>query len=583
MKRFNILFVVLTITLSTQAQVDPYEKIHAQIIEDMESEGQATYLLFFKEQLVMPRRADLSKEAKGHLVYQSLMDHARTSQEEVINHLVSSDINHQSFFIANVIKVTSEMGELETLAAMTSIEKVIPDPNVKLEEPDKSEAISLREPTPEWGIQQIEADNVWSLGYRGQGVVVAGQDTGYDWDNPLLKPKYRGWDGTDADHNYNWHDAIMEIDPLHGDTLITPDTNPCGLNSPIPCDDNGHGTHTMGTMVGHDDNNAIGVAPDARWIACRNMERGYGKPSTYIECYEWLLAPYDLDGNNPDPSLAPHVINNSWSCPELEGCNSTNWDMMNIVINNLRAAGVVVVVSAGNSGNNGCGSVSTPSAMFEGSFTVGASTPIDSIAGFSSRGPVTVDGSFRLKPNVVAPGVAVRSTTLDTMFGSWNGTSMAGPHVAGAVALIISANPGLAGQVEAIETILETTAVPIEAVDTCGSFIGSDIPNATYGYGRINVLKAVEMALEISSTNEGGESDVLSVFPNPVSDYLRIRTKQNRTGTFRLISVDGKLIRSVDISVSGITKMDVRDIATGVYFLGVDDGEQARFIKVVKI
>ena len=309
------------------------------------------------------------------------------------------------------------------------------------------------------------------MGIKGANVVVAGQDTGYEWEHPALKDKYRGWDGNNADHNYNWHDAIREISPLHEDTVeITPALNPCGLNSAFPCDDHNHGTHTMGTIVGRHNDKIIGVAPQAKWIACRNMERGYGSPISYIECFEWMLAPTDLNNENPVPDKAPHIINNSWSCPEIEGCNENNWATMNTVVDNLKAAGIVVVVSAGNNGSKGCETINTPAAMLSNSFTVGATMEADTIAHFSSRGPVSTDGSGRMKPNVVAPGFQVLSSIRNNTYQRFNGTSMAGPHVAGTIALMISANPDLAGQVDAIENILESTAIPKTNGETCGGF-----------------------------------------------------------------------------------------------------------------
>src|SRR5690606_13518356 len=160
-----------------------------------------------------------------------------------------------------------------------------------------------------------------------------------EWDHPALRSKYRGAEGDAVSHDYNWHDAIHEINPLNGDSIIMPGNNPCGLDYPIPCDDSGHGTHTMGMLVGSDSAYQIGVAPDARWIGCRNMERGWGKPSTYLECMEWFLAPTDVNGENPDPTKAPHVINNSWSCPEVEGCNPDNFELLHQAVVNLRAAG----------------------------------------------------------------------------------------------------------------------------------------------------------------------------------------------------------------------------------------------------
>ena len=174
----------------------------------------------------------------------------------------------------------------------------------------------------------------------------------------------------------------------------------------------------MGTMVGGNDTLKIGVAPDAKWIACRNMYRGYGSPVTYTECYEWFLAPTDINGQNPDHARSPHVINNSWGCPPNEGCNLDNFFMMETVINNLTAAGTVVVVSAGNDGSS-CGTISNPSAIFENSFAVGASREDDTKAGFSSIGTVLVDSSYRIKPDVVAPGVNVLSIDHQGGFNSW--------------------------------------------------------------------------------------------------------------------------------------------------------------------
>jgi len=241
--------------------------------------------------------------------------------------------------------------------------------------------------------------------------------------------------------------------------------------------------HTMGTMVGDDgEGNQIGVAPAASWIACRNMEEGWGTPSTYIECFEWFIAPTDLNNENPDPTKAPHVFANSWSCPESEGCNSSNFAVMEQVVNNVKNAGIVIVVSTGNAGNQ-CGTVDRPAAMYENSFSVGATRPNDTIAGFSSRGPVEIDGSGRLKPNISAPGTSVRSSVLNGNYAAYSGTSMAGPHVAGVVALLISAKPELAGQVDEIEDILEQSAVPKHTDENCGGIPGTNVPNNTYGYG----------------------------------------------------------------------------------------------------
>ncbi|MCP4419440.1 MAG: S8 family serine peptidase, partial [Chloroflexi bacterium] len=296
--------------------------------------------------------------------------------------------------------------------------------------------------------------------------------------------------GSSADHNYSWHDAIHVSNAT------------CPADSPEPCDDlsSSHGTHTMGTMVGNDlaatetgwpsaAANAIGVAPGARWIGCRNMNNGNGTPASYIECYEWFVAPYLL-GENPmtdgDPSKAPHVINNSWGCPPSEECISGN--VLEAAVNNVRAAGIVTVHAAGNEGSS-CGTVENPAATYAASFTVGATGSGDNIAGFSSRGPSTFDNG--LKPDIVAPGVNIRSTLRNGLYSNKQGTSMAAPHVAGLVALLISADPTLAGDVDGIEAIMRDTAVPLTSSQGCGGDGVNDVPNHVFGYGRIDAFQSI--------------------------------------------------------------------------------------------
>lgn len=457
-----------------------------------------------------------TKEARGNFVYEKLKTNAQADQKNILKILKNSNASFRSFFIINAIQVKGDFNLLRKLAKLSEVNQLTDNSPIQFEEPVSTSYTNERGPTAiEWGIDMIDAEEVWALGFNGQNVIVGGQDTGYDWTHPALNQKYRG-NGMAVDHNYNWHDAIHEINANAQDSI-----NPCGLDVPYPCDDHNHGTHTMGTMVGKDGDNQIGVAPGAKWIACRNMERGHGTPATYIECFEWFMAPTDLNNENPDVSKSPHVIANSWSCPTSEGCDSTNWHIMEAVVQNLKASGVVVVVSAGNSGSQGCGSVSTPAAIFEASFSVGATAQNDTIAGFSSRGPVTVNGTGIRKPDVSAPGVAVRSCIRDSSYATYSGTSMAGPHTAGLVALMISANPELAGQVEAIEDIIESTAVPKTDTLDCGNISSQDIPNNIYGYGRINALAAVNEGLNFTNTNNVKTPEVtLNIFPNPTSDFV---------------------------------------------------------------
>jgi serine protease AprX len=318
---------------------------------------------------------------------------------------------------------------------------------------------------------------VWALGFTGQGIVVAGADTGIRWTHTALRPHYRGWDGSTADHDYNWHDSI------HSGGGV------CGPDSLQPCDDNGHGTHTIGTAIGDDGGtNQIGMAPGAKWIGCRNMDQGNGTPATYIECMEFFLAPYPVGGDpsQGDPTLAPDITTNSWGCPPSEGCSAGT---LQAAVEAQRAAGIMMVVAAGNSGP-ACATVVDPPSLYDACYTVGAlSTGTDNIASFSSRGPVLIDGSNRLKPDITAPGTSTRSSyrTSDTAYASLSGTSMATPHIAGAVALLWSARPEFRDDLEATEAALNSAAAHILSA-LCGD---PGPPNNVYGWGRVDVLAAV--------------------------------------------------------------------------------------------
>jgi subtilisin family serine protease len=240
----------------------------------------------------------------------------------------------------------------------------------------------------------------------------------------------------------------------------------------------------MGTIVGDDGgSNQIGVAPGAQWIGCRNMdENGVGSPASYAECFQFFVAPTRVDGSGADPSRAPHVIDNSWTCPPSEGC--TDPSALQTVVQNTRAAGIVVVASAGNDGP-GCSSISSPPAIYPEALTVGATDSTDLIWIQSSRGGVSVDGSRRLKPDVTAPGVSVRSSVPGGGYSTWSGTSMAAPHVAGQIALLISAVPGIARRPETLESCVEATALPLMDTLDCSGISGAHVPNNSYGRGRI--------------------------------------------------------------------------------------------------
>jgi len=537
----------LTLNTISANSIDEETIIDPVLIDLLNNQKKVDCLISFDRKAnVYPANFLKTKKEKGQYVYNALKKVRDESQENVIAYLESEQVLFSSYFIVNAIAAKLSRKQIIEIAEFQEIKAIVHDPSIRKEKHIEEINHPTKElPEPEWGIKMIQADSVWRLGFEGEGVVIGGQDTGFEWEHSALKSKYRGQSETDVDHNYNWHDAIREINGSNPDSI-----NPCGLNSPFPCDDNNHGTHTMGTMVGSDSLNSIGVAPRAKWIACRNMERGVGKPSTYIECFEWFLAPTDLNNELPNPNLAPDVINNSWSCPESEGCNETNWELMEDAIVNLKVAGIVVIVSAGNEGRDGCGSVARAPAFFESSFAIGATMANDTIANFSSRGPVNVDLSFRLKPDVSAPGHNVRSSIRNGEFRNFSGTSMAGPHVVGAVALIINANPDLRGQVRTIEDILFFSAEEKLDDSDCFDILGQGVPNHVYGNGRINVLEAVETALNISSVE------------NNIS----------------LLNLEGKLLK---VKANSPKTLNLNGLNKGMYLLKLESKKGTAFERLI--
>ena len=457
------------------ATADVRHKIDPWVLERTRGGGETEFLLVLAEQADVSRAALISgKEAKGRYVFEKLRETAARSQPAVTRLLEERRLPFRPYLVANMIWTSGKEEDALALAALPGIARVAANPSVPLDRP-------VLLPAPEGacpvavssGVAHTGAPALWAQGIDGTGAVVAGADTGYDWDHPALQNAYRGWNGSAASHAYNWHDAIHTGGGV------------CGANSPQPCDDDDHGTHTMGTMLGDNGTQVMGMAPGARWMACRNMDRGNGTPARYAECYQFFLAPTDAAGQNPDPDRAPDVINNSWGCPASEGCTDPN--VLRTVVENVRAAGIMVVSSAGNSGS-GCSSVATPSAIYDAAFTVGSTNNSDLISGFSSRGAVTVDGSNRQKPDISGPGEDTCSTLPGGDYGTKSGTSMASPHVAGLVALLIDARPCLRGEVDAIENYIKQTAVPRTTTQNCGGISGMSVPNNTYGWGAIRAV-----------------------------------------------------------------------------------------------
>lgn len=451
--------------------------------------------------IVLEEQADLSpalgiveREERLTYVYGTLVATADTTQSAIRGELDDLGVSYQSHYVINVIRVDGHRWLMERFQSLPGVAEVVLNPNVRrypLRIPLPYEDAGPRVVGVQTNLAAVGADVAWERGADGAGVVVGGQDTGYDWEHPALKGSYRGWDGEQENHDYNWHDAWDE--------------------NPAPFDDGSHGTHTMGTVVGDaGPGNRIGVAPGAQWIGCRNMRRGFGNPGSYVECMEFLFAPFPFGGDpfsDGDVTLGAQVTNNSWGCPPMEGCFP---DTLRAGVEALRAAGIVTVVSAGNDGP-ACGTATTPPANYAASFSVGATTNGARVAGFSSRGPV--DGV--IKPDIAAPGARVRSSVPGGGYAFASGTSMAAPHVTGAVALVWSADSDLWGDAVGTEALLCAGSVPRPVYRDCDGQAGPEgpfaalmdpppcacgdatgVPNNIYGCGVVDAGAAVTMVLE---------------------------------------------------------------------------------------
>lgn len=443
--------------------------------------------------VVMAGAADLSDaqaiadvSVRREHLYRALTAHADASQAPLRAQLDRLGIGYTPYYLVNGLEVDAGLLLGWWLRTRPDVAEVLPSPVLR---PLPAAASSPFDelllgdddtaPTePPWNLRAIGADRVWrELGVTGAGIVIGQSDSGADFTHPELAATYRGRDGN---HDANW------FDPWYGTTA--------------PTDTGGHGTHTLATVLGQQ----VGVAPDATWFACANLPRNLGSPAKYLACLQFMFAPFPLDGDplrDGDPGRAAHVLNNSWGCPaDFEGCSAT---LMTPAVQALRSGGIFVVASAGNEGP-ACSTLDSPLAIHEGVLTVGASDAAGNLAAFSSTGPVTVDGSGRVKPDLLAPGVDVLSAVPGGRYASWDGTSMAGPHLAGVVALMWSANPALIGDIDATEAILLETARPFTGTLEADSHAGDDAclaqtdllvqPNVVAGYGIVDAFAAVQAA-----------------------------------------------------------------------------------------
>jgi len=403
---------------------------------------------------VKPAQSISDRAQRGRYVVRELQTVAERSQAGIRGYLNAQGVDFTPFWVENKIYIPAGTLDLaRDMARRPEVAAILPEVLYTIPEPDD---ISITGGIPQWNITKIKADQVAA---SGSGLVVANIDTGVQYDHPALVNQYRGNNGGTFSHAGNWLD-------------------PTGLCGSTPCDNNSHGTHTMGTMVGDDGVTRIGVAPGAKWIACKGCAGSSCAGSALTACAQWVLDPLgNSSGNNQ-----PDVVNNSWS-----GSGGSAWYQS--YVQNWRAAGIFPAFSAGNSGP-ACSTTGSPG-DYPDSFAVGGTSSTDVIASWSARGPSAFGG---IKPDLVAPGVSILSSLPGSLYGTKSGTSMASPHTAGAVALLWSAASAYRANISGTEALLTNSAFRIGTTETCGGLAAGAIPNNTFGAGRLDVLAAVNLA-----------------------------------------------------------------------------------------
>ncbi|TCC62042.1 peptidase S8 [Kribbella pittospori] len=450
----------------TKPEATPASKIKPELMAQLDgkdAKAASDYWIRFAAKADLTAASKITNwNERGTAVAAALRKTAAESQAKIRAELDAQHVKYQAFWGTNAIRINSGSLTLaQNLATHAEVEGLYAP--MKIEVPKITQGTTEHEINAvEWGIANINADDVWSqFGDKGEGITIASIDTGVQYDHPALVKQYRGNNGDGTfDHNYNWFDAA----------------GTCGN---APCDGNGHGTHTMGTMAGDDGaGNQIGVAPGVKWIAANGC---CPTDAALIASGQWMLEPTDLAGNNPDAGKRPNIINNSWGS-QLP----SNDPFMEDITNNWKDSGIFGAFANGNSGELGCNSSGSPGSLTS-NYSAGAYDINNNIASFSGRG---VGQNGTIKPNISAPGVNVRSSLPGNTYGAFNGTSMATPHLAGTVALLWAASPALKGDVDATRALLNQTAIDTPN-SQCG---GTDANNNVFGQGRLDALALLNAA-----------------------------------------------------------------------------------------
>ncbi len=517
-------------------------KIEPLLLDRFTTDGSADFIVRFDAQADLSAAYGMDWNTRGEFVYTTLRETADKSQVNAKAILDKAGLKYQTMIGGNDLYVWSgtpivadEMSALSEVYFIRATRTYTVDP-IKISDPIQNiswagdylvnhwltSVGAEPEATTDWGITDTKANQAWALGARGAGIKVANIDTGVQWNHPALVGQFACASGSDP---------ACWADP----------SNICGGTA---CDNSGHGTHTMGTMVAKD-NPALpyiaGMAPDATWIACKGCESNSCSSYALTTCADWILAP----GGNP--ANRPNVVNNSWGSTS----DGNSWYLS--YVNAWRAAGVFPAFAAGNNGPT-CDSMGDPGS-YQASFASAAHDSNRAIASFSSRGASFFGHDPYTKPNISAPGVGICSTVPTNGWAcGYSGTSMASPHTAGAVAQLWSCAPGLVGQIDATFQALQNSADTPPA-GSCGAPPDGQ-GNYTFGYGYLDVLSLV-------TENCGSPEPDINVIPTSMHPVLLPDT------TFEVaLTIENLGTAALDWNLSDDAAWLSEDTASGVVQAG---------------
>ncbi len=540
MKKALLLIVLISSVMFGQVEVSQRMQ---QALQNTKADEYVYGFIYFRDQVDIRSldeqlyREKATLERRAFEVITALQSKANETQESYVTELISKEANgqvftYQRFWIANMISVVAKPAFFYEMMTRTEVLQIDLDAELLLDAPTKGVSGDRGIESVEAGVKIINAHKLWEMGITGQGRLLMGIDTGVDYTHPQISSK---WRGTHVPSSQAWFD-------------------PSGTTTPSDCDN--HGTHTMGTMVGSIVGDTIGVAINAEWIAAKTICSS-PHTSNSIAAFQWAMNP---DNNATTINDMPDAISNSWYDPDItDECTG----LYKQTFNALEAAGIAVVFSAGNSGPNST-TITKPKnintdetnvfcvANIEGAaYLSGSNNPI---ASSSSRGPSTCGGTGSLlyKPEVSAPGTDVRSSIIGGGYDEYTGTSMACPHVVGAITLLRQAFPSLTGK--QIKLALYNTA---KDLGTAGE-------DNNYGKGLIDCYAAF---LSMGTPDE--------VPPTNISDLAVVEPTSQ--------SLKLQWTAPSDTSVGGVVSYDVRVSTTPINdTIAFNNATQLEFVATPK-